>query len=89
MPPLPEATLEDNSYKVEKQKRGISHHITVLFFKDPCRSLIIFMVAFGEGSGNPFQYSCLGNPTDREAWPATVHEVGNESDMTEQLTLSL
>ena len=22
----------------------------------------------GEGNGNPFQYSCLKNPTDREAW---------------------
>jgi len=21
----------------------------------------------GEGNGNPFQYSCLGNPTDRGA----------------------
>ena len=27
----------------------------------------------GEGNGNPFQYSCLGNPKDREAWWATVH----------------
>ena len=23
--------------------------------------------------GNPFQYSCLGNPTDRRAWCTTVH----------------
>ena len=22
----------------------------------------------GGGNGNPLQYSCLGNPTDREAW---------------------
>ena len=29
----------------------------------------------GEGNGNPFQYSCLENPMDREAWQATVHEV--------------
>ena len=29
----------------------------------------------GEGNGNPFQYSCLGNPTDRGAWWATVHGV--------------
>ena len=25
------------------------------------------------GNGNPFQYSCLGNPVDRGAWWATVH----------------
>ena len=29
----------------------------------------------GEGNGNPFQYSCLGTPKDREAWWATVHSV--------------
>ena len=29
----------------------------------------------GEGHGNPLQYSCLGNPTDRGAWQATVHGV--------------
>ena len=29
----------------------------------------------GEGNGNPFQYSCLGNPIDRGAWRATVHGV--------------
>ena len=25
-----------------------------------------------KGNGNPLQYSCLGNPMDREAWQATV-----------------
>ena len=34
----------------------------------------------GEGNGNPLQYSCLGNPTDREAWWATVYEAVKESD---------
>ena len=29
----------------------------------------------GEGNGNPLQYSCLGNLTDRGAWRVTVHEV--------------
>jgi len=29
----------------------------------------------GEGLGNPLQYSCLENPTDRGAWRATVHRV--------------
>ena len=29
----------------------------------------------GEGNGNPLQYSCLENPIDREAWPATVRGV--------------
>ena len=29
----------------------------------------------GERKGNPFQYSCLENPTDRGAWWATVHRL--------------
>ena len=29
----------------------------------------------GKGNGDPLLYSCLENPTDREAWWATVHGV--------------
>ena len=29
----------------------------------------------GKGNGNPLQYFCVGNPTDRGAWRATVHGV--------------
>ena len=32
----------------------------------------------GEGNGNPLQYSCPGNPMDRGARPATVHEAAKE-----------
>ena len=35
-----------------------------------------------ERNGYSLQYSCLGNPVDREAWQATVHGVTKESDMT-------
>ena len=31
--------------------------------------------SLGEGNGNPFWYSCLGNPMDSGAWWAIVHEV--------------
>ena len=31
--------------------------------------------SLGEGNGNPLQHSCLENPTDKEAWRATVREV--------------
>ena len=37
--------------------------------------------SLGEGNGNPFQYSCLGNPMDRGAWQATVH--GTAKNWTE------
>ena len=38
----------------------------------------------GGGNGNPLQYSCPGNPMDREElqWWATVHGVAKELDMT-------
>ena len=33
----------------------------------------------GEGNGNPLQYSCLGDPMDREAWWARVrHDLANK-----------
>ena len=36
----------------------------------------------GEGNGNLFQYSCLGNPMDRGAWWAAALRVAKESDTT-------
>ena len=37
----------------------------------------------GGENGNPLQYSCLGNPTDREAWWATAQGVTKELGKTE------
>ena len=34
----------------------------------------------GEENDNPLQYSCLENPTDREAWWATVPGVAQSHD---------
>ena len=31
--------------------------------------------SFGEGNGNPLQYSSLGNPTAIGAWCTTVHGI--------------
>ena len=36
----------------------------------------------GEGNGNPFQCSCLGNPMDRGALQTTVHGITKELDMS-------
>ena len=41
-----------------------------------------------EGSGNPFQYSCLGNPTYRGAWQATVHGVTKSQTGLSDFTLT-
>ena len=37
----------------------------------------------GEGNGNPFQYSCLENPMDREAQQAIQFMGSQESGMTQ------
>ena len=39
----------------------------------PVRNGSTLKFFFGEGNGNPFQYSCLVNPMDGGAWWATVH----------------
>ena len=38
------------------------------------------------GHGDPLQYSCLENPTDREAWQATVHRVTQSQTPLKQLS---
>ena len=40
------------------------------------------------GDGSLFQYSYLGNPTDREAWWATVHRVAKSWTQLKQLSTS-
>ena len=37
----------------------------------------------GERKSNPLQYSCLGNPMDREDWQATVHGVAKTETHTQ------
>ena len=40
----------------------------------------------GGGLGNPPQYSCLGNPTDRGAWQVTVHRLVNRQKQPKVLS---
>ena len=46
------------------------------------------IITFGEGNGNPFQFSCLENSMDRGAWQFAVHGAANSqtrpSDLTQQ-----
>ena len=37
------------------------------------------MKVFGEGNGNPLQYSRLENSMDRGAWWATIHGVQSQT----------
>ena len=43
--------------------------------------------SLGEGNGNPHQYSCLGNPTNRGTWQTTVqggHKIAGHDGATKQ-----
>ena len=39
----------------------------------------------GGGNGNPFQFSCLENLTDRGAWWAAVHRVSKSQTRLKRL----
>ena len=43
---------------------------------------------FGEGNGNPLQYSCLENPMGRGAWWAAVHGVSKSGTRLSDFTLT-
>ena len=43
---------------------------------------------FGEGNGNPLQYSCLENPVGRGAWWAAVYGVTQSRTQLKRLSSS-
>ena len=45
--------------------------------------------SFGEGNGNPLQYSCLENPMDRGAWWVTVYGVTKSRMQLKHKVISL
>ena len=42
----------------------------------------------GGGHGNPLQYSCLENPMDRGAWPATVRWAAKSRTRLKRLSIA-
>ena len=46
------------------------------------------MVTYGEGNGNPLQYSCLENSMDGGAWKAAVHGVAEGWTRLSDFTLT-
>ena len=65
---------------------GLAWQLSSKEFACQCQEMRVQSLAWkdspGEGSGNPPQYSCLGNPMDGAAWWSPVHGVAKESDMT-------
>ena len=46
----------------------------------------VLKMVFGEGNGNPLQYSCLENPRDRGAWWAAVYGVAQSWTQLKRLS---
>ena len=52
-----------------------ANHLLPLVLLITKMSKTILPAAYGEGNGNPLQYSCLENPMDGGAWQATDHGI--------------
>ena len=52
-----------------------------------CIYIHICIHVYGEGNGNPRQYSCLENPVDRGAWWAAVHGVAKSQTRLKHLSM--
>ena len=48
----------------------------------------LILLSFGEGNGNPLQYSCLENPMDAGAWWAAVYRVAESQTRLKRLSSS-
>ena len=64
--------IVENTKSINKKKVTDKHcsHFSISF-----HILLYAAPFFGEGNGNPLQYSCLENPMDGGAWWATFHGV--------------
>ena len=51
-------------------------------------TFVSIWIHFGEGNGNPLQYSCLENPRDRGAWWAAIYGVAQNRTWLKWLSSS-
>ena len=62
---------------------------TETFLKEKKKTCLnTYMPIYGEGSGNPLQYSCLENPMDGGTWWATVHGVAKSQTRLSDFTFT-
>ena len=64
------------------------HYSCCRFF--PKIMILLSQIKFldGEGNGTPFQYSCVENPMDGEAWWAAVHGVAESQTWLSDFTFT-
>ena len=64
------------------------YHWLILYILTICIVSTILQ-SYGEENGTPLQYACLENPTDGEAWWATVHGVIKSRTQLSTFTFTL
>ena len=81
-------TVDDNcSHKIKRhfllRRKAMTNLESILKSRDVAlptnvclvKAKFFPVVIYGEGNGNPLQYSCLENPVDRGAWWPAVHRI--------------
>ena len=72
------------SFTYYKKQMKIEHFLK---FSALCYGIKGYILAGGEGDGNPLQYSCLENPVDWGAWWTAVHRVAQSWARLKQLCM--
>ena len=86
-------TTERLGAHTHTQSSSMEHFInckTLIFPVPPTSffSIIGCQLLYGEGNGNPLQYSCLENPMDGGAWWAAVHVVAKSRTRLNDFTFN-
>ena len=55
----------------------------------PCEKNNIYIVTYGEGNGNPLQYTCLENPVDRGALWAAAYGVPQDQTQLKRCSINI
>ena len=79
--PCLQSLTRANKNQVLKQQRVLKAQSS----SEQVTELDLSSIYFGEGNGNPLQYSCLENPMDGGAWQAAVHGVARSRTRPERL----
>ena len=82
--PLPSALLTESLLSEPPGKPNILWSVKF----EPRWRMGMARAIFGEGNGNPLQYSCLENPRNRGAWWAAVYGVAQSWTRLKRLSSS-
>ena len=67
----------------------MSNLISTWLQRNAKREYIVFICCYGEGNGNPLQYSCLENLMDGRDWLAAVHGVAKSRTRLSDFTIAI